>query len=372
MIGVNPGKALSLMRPNRLPRSRPQTRFDYGKLLGLTLCILLFAGKVRGQSLIVVSGGSTVSQGGTVSINTIPNMPNLVLSVNGGTSCDAFSYQISITYTDQATPPATTGTNVTFNAQDVEGDQSSTVSWLNNFEGGNATISWTFDGVQQSTFNFFVNGTNPPNSTVDSYLASGAAPWFAQSLVAEESGAYKYAPYNQYHQFVATPYDTIWGTPDGIGLMQVEPPNRLNGNDLDFWAWSENIADGLHLLSTLRCANCTSSGPYVNWTSEYNDMIANTGGHPIPANWPSDCITPANGAACAGFGPLRTFYCSFSSGNPNGSPNGFGDANWMHAYNGFFFVTWVDAAPPATGHWEYDALGPSSGYVYNVCTSAPL
>jgi hypothetical protein len=67
MNGVNPRKALSLMRPNSLPHSRPQTRFDYGKLLVLTLCILLFAGTVRGQSLVVVSGGNTVSQGGTAS-----------------------------------------------------------------------------------------------------------------------------------------------------------------------------------------------------------------------------------------------------------------------------------------------------------------
>lgn len=222
MTGVVPQGALSLMRPNSLLRSRPQTRFDYGKLLVLTLCILLFAGTVRGQSLIVVSGGNTVSQGGTSSINTIPNMPNLVLSVNGGTSCDAFSYQISITYTDQA--GATTGTNVTFNAQDVEGDQSSTVSWLNNFEGGNATITWTFDGVQQSSFGFFINGTNPPNSTVDSYLSNGDGAWFKQNLVAYESGAYTYAPYNQYHQFVATPYDPVWGAPTALALCNWSLP----------------------------------------------------------------------------------------------------------------------------------------------------
>ena len=242
MNWVNPRKALSLVRPNSLPRSRPQTRFDYGKLLVLTLCILLFAGTVRGQSLIVVSGGNTISQGGTSSINAIPNMPNLVLSVNGGTCDDAFSYQISITYSDQA--GATTGTNVTFNAEDVEGDQSSTVNWSGNFEGGNATITWTFDGVQQSSFNFFVNGTNPPNSTVDSYLSNGDGAWFKQNLVAYESGAYKYAPYNRYHQFVATPYDPVWGTPDGIGLMQLEPPNRHSG-DSDFWAWTTNVVDGL-------------------------------------------------------------------------------------------------------------------------------
>lgn len=153
--------------------------------------------------------------------------------------------------------------------------------------------------------------------------------------------------------------------------MQVETANRLNGDE-DYWAWSDDIADGLHLLSAILATNGPTTGPYTFWTTEYNDMIANTGGNPVPANWPSDCVTPAHGAVCAGFGTLRTFYCSFSSGNANGSPNAFGDANWMHAYNGSYFVTWVDATPPSVGYWEYDALGPFNGYVYKVCTSAPL
>lgn len=157
------------------------------KSLVLLLVVLGVAPYVGAQSLVVTSGGQTQSPGVTLSINTIPNMPSLVLSVNGGTSCDSFSYQINATYTDQS--GATTGTNTTWGASDVPGDQSSTVDWYALLEGGNATITWQFDGTSEPSFSFSINGLNPANSAVDAYLASGGAPWFAQNLVAWESKA---------------------------------------------------------------------------------------------------------------------------------------------------------------------------------------
>lgn len=362
---------------HRTNRRRSPLLLNRANCLALFFLILGTARLAAAQTLVVTSDGQTENRDATVLINNIPNMPNLVLSVNGGTSCDTFSYQVSITYADQA--GATTGTNVTFGAQDVVGDQSSTVSWSGNFEGGNGTISWQFDGLSEPSFTFKINGVNPPNNIIDSYLASGVAPWFTQNLVAWESRAYSLSPSGYYKQFDPnnSAYPVLWGKPDGVGLMQVEPPNRLNGNDLDFWAWSQNIADGLHTLSNILASNtpCPSSctGPYGNWTKEYTDMINNTAGNPVPASWPGDCLLHANNAICAGFGPTNvTWYCSFSSSDSNGSPNGFGDANWIHAYNGYYFVNWVDGTPQIPGEWEYDDQGPSTGYVYNVCTSAPL
>jgi hypothetical protein len=167
------------------------------------------------QTLVVQSGSQTINTGATLTINTIPNMPNLVLSVNGGTSCDTFSYLIDVEYSDQAQRT----TAASYTATDIAGDILSTVNWFGVLEGGNATITWTFNGVQQASFSFFINGSNPANSAVDSYLANGDGAWFKQSLVAEESGAYTSVPFSQYHQFVATAYNPVWGTPDGIGLM---------------------------------------------------------------------------------------------------------------------------------------------------------
>ena len=111
------------------------------------------------------------------------------------------------------------------------------------------------------------------------------------------------------------------------------------------------------------------NGAYNNWTSEWNDMSANTGGNLVPANWPSDCTTHANGAVCGGFTAGTTLFCSFSSAYANGSPNGFGDGNWIRSYNGSFLVDWVDGTSNSPGYWEYDVQGSTNGYVFNVCKS---
>lgn len=364
---------------HRANRRRSPLLVNCANCLALFFLILGTARLAGAQTLVVTSDGQTKNRDDTVLINQIPNMPNLVLSVNGGTPCDTFSYQISITYADQA--GATTGTNVTFSAQDVVGDQSSTVNWSGKFEGGDGKISWQFDGLSEPSFTFKVNGTNPTdNSVIDSYLASGGAPWFAQNLVAWESRAWSLSPTGFYKQFDPnnSTKPVLWGTPDGVGLMQVEPANRNNG-DLDFWAWPQNIADGLHLLSAILATNGPTTGPYTNWTNQYNSMITDTSGHganPVPASWPFDCQNHVNGAVCGGFNlPSPTFYCTFSSANANGSRNGFGDGNWMHAYNGSYFVDWVPIGTLPdfpNGGWEYDRQGPNNGYVYDVCTSQPL
>jgi hypothetical protein len=268
-------------------------------------------------------------------------MPNLVLSVNGGTSCDAFSYQISITYTDQA--GAITGTNITFNAQDVVGDQSSTVDWFSNFEGGNATISWQFDGVSEPSFSFEINGINPSNSAVDSYLSNGDGAWFKQNLVAWESRAYSLAPSGQYKQFDPsnTTYPVLWGGPDGVGLMQVESPNRSN-SDRDFWSWPANIADGLAVLDGKK------SAAYQSWNDELGQMQSLTGANPV--------YPPSIGYA----------YCYFSY--PQNGNDTYADGDWIHYYNGNYFIFFHPADSSGPNRWDIDTMG----YVMSVCNAAPL
>lgn len=324
------------------------------RLVGLLLAFLPSYGTCYGQSLVVTSGGQPVNQGDTISINTIPNMPNLVLSVDNGGSCDTVNYIIDISYIDQDGYE----TKADWYPGDYPGDQAVTIDWNGYLEGGTVEISWAYNGTAQPDFSFFINGLSPSVQAVDSYASSG--PWFTYNLITAESN---------YYQYDALGYPT-WGAPDGIGLMQLEPPNRFS-LDEDYWVWSENVADGLQVIKNILATNGPNSGPYTYWTNEYKDMVSNTSGHPVAANWPSDCVNHANGAVCGGFSPAPYFYCSFSSSSSNGSPNGFGDGNWIHAYNGSYFVDWVDGVNGATGHWEYDVQGPRNGYVYKVCTSPP-
>jgi hypothetical protein len=108
-----------------------------GNFVALNLMALAITVTASAQSLMVTSSGNTVGQGATLTINTIPNMPNLVLSVNGGTSCDSVSYAVSVGYTDQAGQQ----TSATYVADNEPGDQAVTVSWSGVLEGGSATVS---------------------------------------------------------------------------------------------------------------------------------------------------------------------------------------------------------------------------------------
>jgi hypothetical protein len=172
-------------------------------------------------------------------------------------------------------------------------------------------------------------------------LSNGDGAWFKQNLVAYESGAYTDAPYNQYHQFVATPYDPVWGTPDGIGLMQLEPPARAS-RDADFWAWPVNVADGLSLLDSKQ------SAAYQSWNNELTQMQSLTGGNPV---YPP---------------PTGYTYCYFSY--PQNGNDSFSDGDWIHYYNGNYFIFFHPADSSGPNRWDID----TTGYVMKVCNAAPL
>jgi hypothetical protein len=290
----------------------------------LTIIVLGIASGTRGQTLVVTSGGQTVNQGNTLSINTIPNMPNLVLSVSGGTSCDTVSYSVYVEYIDQAGY----ATSSTYSAQNYPGDAQVTIDWFGVLEGGNATITWGFDGVNEPSFSFFINGSNASSGAVDAYISSG--PWFIRNLVAAESSYKQYDVYGY----------PLWGTPDGIGLMQLEPPYRAS-LDQDYWGWSTNVADGLNLL------NGKQSAAYSHWTTQIN--FAQMDGGPNP---------PA----------LYGTYCAFQQ--PQNGGDYYGDADWIHYYNSNYYTQWVRPSPPNPGYWNMDGYN-HSGYVQRVCNAVP-
>lgn len=149
-----------------------------------------------------------------------------------------------------------------------------------------------------------------------------------------------FSPTGQYKQFDSLGYP-LWGTPDGIGLLQLEPPNRTSV-DQDYWSWPANVADGLSLL------NRNQSGAYNHWTAQISSAQADGGPNP-----PS----------------LSGTYCAFR--NPQNGGDYYGDADWIHAYNAYYYTQWVRPAPPNLGYWNMDGYN-HSGYVQNVCNAAPL
>jgi hypothetical protein len=322
--------------------ARKRCRRFLGNFAALSLLALAITVTVSGQTLVVTSSGSTISQGATLTSTTIPSMPNLVLSVNGGSSCDRVSYIVDVSYTDQA--GSTTWAQ--YSAQNSVGDQPVTVSWSGILTGGSATVSWQFNGVNQSsTLGFFITGTNPPNSIVDTYALSG--PWFVRNLIAWESRAWNLAPLGQYKQFDSLGYP-LFGAPDGIGLMQLEPPNRIS-LDQDYWSWPANVADGLATL------NGKQASAYSFWNTHLGRWQADAAGpsHPVPES-------------------LFAF-CDFKY--PATGGDSYADSEWMKAYNGAvtYFIYWIKStvgSNPPNGHWVIDDS--PNNYVHQVCKSASL
>lgn len=293
----------------------------------LVLLALATAATASGQTLVVTSGGSTVSQGTTLFITTVPSMPNLALSVNGGSSCDTVSYIVDVSYTDQVGRT----TWAQYNAQNEPGDQAVTVSWSGVLEGGGATVSWQFDGANESsTLDFFINGINPSPSAVDAYVSSG--PWFIRNLVSQESS---------YRQYDGLGYP-LFGpdldpTRGGIGLFQLDPPF----NSMDYWSWSANVSDGLSLLASKQ------SAAYQSWNNELGQMQSLTGTNPV---YPP---------------PTGYTYCYFSY--PQNGNDSYADGDWIHYYNGNYFIFFHPADSSGPNRWDID----TTGYVMRVCNATP-
>lgn len=326
-----------------------------------------FQASIAAQLTVTSNNNVNVTQNSVLLIDKTPLMPQLNLVVPAGvTYCDTLSWSLTIDWF----APSGQQSLASLNGQFPCG-HTAAVDWHSvGYAGGTATLQWIAsdscgtDGAGSITFT--IKGTNPDPPSVRSFIPS--VPWFWFNLLAWESRAWSSSPTGIYHQYDSNGFPINCNCPNGIGLTQLDPGSggTFPSGTSDFWAWNYNEVDGFNLLVSKR------TGAYNYWTSEWNDMLTNTGGNAVPANWSSDCTTHANGAVCGGFTAGTTLSCSFSSASANGSPSGFGDGNWIHNYNSNFFVDWVDGTPNSPGHWEYDVQGSTSGYVFNVCKSPAI
>ncbi len=292
----------------------------------LLLSVLALSGFLHGQTPVLqvtTDGGATVRSGETLYIDTSPFMPDVNLEV--ANTCGTLFWDLVISWTGvggQATYVSTNG--------QIPCGQWDSLDWVTiGYYGGTATIQWYVTAPNgttpgSGTFTFTIAGTNPPPSSVD---ALASVPWFFENIIQWES---------KYRQFDSSGNPLNCNCPNGIGLTQLDPPFTNN----DFWDWVNNVEDGLLMVLTPKQALA-----YASWSNELAQMIATTGSSPVY--------------------PRTTSYSYCSFAYPQSNNDSYADGDWIHAYNGGYYIFWDPPANGVAGFWDID----TNGYVASVCNS---
>lgn len=328
-------------RPNLFASVKSGSFRKYSYFLFL-IPILLFAlgGTANAQTLTVTTdyGATVVNNDDYLAIDEGPSMPDIELEVTG--ACGTVTYTVSTDWVGGDGSETSGQFSDTFPC----GVSGNLVDWslFGSFEGGSVDIDWYVTSPNGTTspsqaFNFFILGENPCYFAVDSV---GAYTWFFPNILSEESS------YRQFSAGTNCPGtsnngDPLFGTPGGYGLAQLEAPSRATGDD-DFWSWIINEQDGELVLATKQ------AGAYNHWQAQLSNWIADGSSPAVPATYGS--------------------YCAFQY--PQGGGDYYGDADWIHAYNGYYYTLWVRPTPGNPGFWSMDGYN-HSGYVQNVCNSTP-
>jgi hypothetical protein len=289
-----------------------------------------------------------------VQIDASPAMPSLALQLDE--VCGTIYWNLNIEWDG----PGSLTTYNTIDDQEFDCDDGlEPINWseFDNihtapFEGGTAYVQWYYcppSGEGSCTdpqlLYFTIEGDNPSSSAVDAYIPS--APWFWENIMAEESGAHVKTPTGVYHQFYNN-YPLDSANPQGIGITQLDySSSGTQPYDDDFWDWQVNEYDGYY--GTLGGLLPKKTGAYNHWNQQLTNYIADGASPSVPSTYGT--------------------YCAFQY--PQGGGDYYGDADWMHAYNGFYFTEWIRPSGGNPGSWNMDGYN-HSGYVQNVCNNAPL
>jgi hypothetical protein len=120
------------------------------------------------------------------------------------------------------------------------------------FFGGKITVELRDDEAERCDFVFYIRGKNPSETAVEEYI--GESPWYAINIAKHESnknqqGRY-YCQFNNPETWEPSK-DSLtgacpnFGSPDGWGLMQVDPPQ----SDDELWNWKLNVDEGKSRMS---------------------------------------------------------------------------------------------------------------------------
>jgi hypothetical protein len=241
------------------------------------------------------------------------------------------------------------------------------------FAGGEAQLLWTYNGVDQTPFDFCIRGTNPDVTAATSML-SGVPYWFAKNIAIHETNMSQFCEAGRAQ--VAFCADTtkftlpIWGTPGGYGMMQVDPPPSQDA----IWNWTSAINAGQNQLQDLAGPAIDTSATipldkraYPFWLRQVKQWETFNSALPAQSQVPAP-VDP---------GPLFSPNCNFISSKTSSTGANtywFGDPTLIKQYGGTIapdgrnanYVSWIQGLTP---HWEFDKANKiSKDVAYEVCT----
>jgi hypothetical protein len=185
-------------------------------------------------TLYVTGNGAQISVGQTVYVSAAPQMPAISASLTLPPPCvptGTATFQLTTSYTvgGSAYPsqgPATLAANQVFSVP------------TSPFYGGQATITWAYNGASGTPFGFYILGVNPDRGTVQAALGGSGWP---VNIGIHESGLQQFDP--------ATGMLPKKDYAGGYGVMQLTIPAPTEDQK---WNWQSNVAVGVaHLQANM-------------------------------------------------------------------------------------------------------------------------
>lgn len=322
-------------------------------------------GTLSAPNIVVSSNGTPISPGATVTIGATPTMPSIsATAASGASPGDTVIFSLG------ATTPYGSQDNYGYPVGPQSPQAANQYTFAvptSPFYGGQISINWIYDGVNQSPFTFNIAGTNPLTSAVQTFITSSGGPWFTQNIGNHESGL---------AQFVSSGTNTglpMHDSANGYGIMQLTNPAPTEDQK---WNWQSNITAAIQQLG--------SSSAYTFWRNQVSQWIqynTNSAGQQVPP--PND--------------QPESQYCTFTL-SPNSQGTGtvpytgsnantywFGDALLMKQYagvgsTGLNYLTWQNnpnvLAPNQIPYWSelqanFSGSNGAADIVYQFCTCLP-
>jgi len=305
-------------------------------------------------------------------------------------------WQMVVKYTDDGKY----ANSVTVGSTTLPGNQTFSPTFNAQAYGGSAEVQayvtnarCTFKATGKLTFYIWGSNQDPTiqlKPTVAQYSTStfGTSIWFLTYLLAQESGGLQFKTKNGH---------PVWGSPDGIGVSQVDRKVSASYFTVEdpYWNFEVNVKDGLLVLNSKRqntsavCSTttgdvttaCTGTA-YNFWDREvYQACSSTTGGSKTPMRSGGigteycnvNIPTPTYPAGS----PSIALHCSAAMTWNTSSPLGhWQDFDWIQLYNGApcgYFLAWSTSSRS----WVFKTGACVKGtktfpnYIVAVCNHTP-